>query len=732
MQHLPKRYKGRCQPTKFKKNPLVAPAKKARDGDYNPPFECASFQSKKFVKQIRRLSSLRMRLKALEKVDCIWNQTYVDLWREWTSILNWNFKRQNFLSWALDKPELFPFPKGLPTIPWLLLAEQFLQHQLHDMLHFEQSLRNKMSKMRHIIDCQSNFHREAYRTIKKQEFLPFHHVHKNISEDAILVPMPASGHFKCFVENPDAYQQRVPLNVDGTEAALIQCHDHSLEIRMPPGYYGGSEYVPITQQQCSFHIHEVFDELSSYWQQFWYQGRLADETDFQEEFQSEPVQFPQLDDSFEDNLDEWKLAIAQCKGDASPGIDGFTFRELKQLPDVLLKHLVRIISGMKYFPEHLMIAKTIPLPKKGKLTADNSRPITILATLYRLWGRVCTKRCLQHLAKHVSPAITGMIPKRGAHEASYSMQAMLERHCTDCHHITGLTLDLRKCFNLLHRANVRQLMLNHGLPVSLVMKWFDSIQKLTRYWDVSKTCSSCLPTNHGCPEGDAWSVVAMICTAQAWSQLLVRNEPAPLTTAFADNWTFWMNETECSSTPVELTKDFTAWMGLEINWGKTWLWSTSSTGVAKLKSAIQDIVPTEVLQTQVHATDLGCQMTYHGTAKMGIMHDRLALAKQRLETLKHCTWALPLKIHVVITCILPLALYGAELLAIGQKHLSSLRSQIADALVGENVPSMSSSIFLHCATFHDLDPHMVVLLKAIKAARKYLTFATQDTQAKFF
>ena len=104
-----------------------------------------------------------------------------------------------------------------------------------------------------------------------------------------------------------------------------------------------------SQQQCSFHIHEVFDELSSYWQQFWYQGRLADETDFQEEFQSEPVQFPQLDDSFEDNLEEWKLAIAQCKGDASPGIDGFTFRELKQLPDVLLKHLVRIISGMKFF-----------------------------------------------------------------------------------------------------------------------------------------------------------------------------------------------------------------------------------------------------------------------------------------------------------------------------------------------------------------------------------------------
>lgn len=174
------------------------------------------------------------------------------------------------------------------------------------------------------------------------------------------------------------------------------------------------------------------------------------------------------------------------------------------------------------------------------------------------------------------------------------------------------------------------------------------------------------------------------------------------------------------------------WMGLEINWEKTWLWSTSSTGVAKLKSAIQDIVPTEVLQTQVHATDLGCQMTYHGTAKMGILHNRLALAKQRLETLKHCTWALPLKIHVVITCILPLALYGAELLAIGQKHLSSLRSQIADALVGENVPSMSSSIFLHCATFHDLDPHIVVLFKAIKAAKKYLTCASQDAQAKFF
>ena len=186
----------------------------------------------------------------------------------------------------------------------------------------------------------------------------------------------------------------------------------------------------------------------------------------------------------------------------------------------------------------------------------------------------------------------------------------------------------------------------------------------------------------------------MVCTAETWSSLICSQEQPPQTAAYADNWTFWQLDHQLSPTATALTQDYVHWLGLEISWEKTWLWSTSTTGASKLKTLISHLAPVHVLQAHVNATDLGCQMTYHGTAKLGVLQDRFQQAKDRLDTLKHCTWALPLKVHMVQTCVLPLALYGSELLAVGQKHLATLRTQIADALTGESIQTMSSSIFL--------------------------------------
>ena len=53
------------------------------------------------------------------------------------------------------------------------------------------------------------------------------------------------------------------------------------------------------------------------------------------------------------DLDVWELkrVIDSTKTFSSPGIDGFTFAELKQLPMTLLKELVEVVSRMPAFPE---------------------------------------------------------------------------------------------------------------------------------------------------------------------------------------------------------------------------------------------------------------------------------------------------------------------------------------------------------------------------------------------
>ena len=546
-----------------------------------------------------------------------------------------------------------------------------------------------------------------------------------------MLKLDCQSQYECFIDRDKPFQMNAPILVDGKNAVITEMRQDSILIRLLDGHHELPEIVQISQNTCSFQQAEVFDALTNYWQQFWTCDLPQHDTEFHQEFQTQLPLHPSLHDDFEENLEDWKNAISESKGDSAPGVDGFTFKELKMLPDQLLLHLIRIVASMTSFPKDMMLARTVPIPKKGQFTAENSRPITILATIYRLWGRVCTKRCLKHLTKILSDSITGMLPKRGAQEASYQLQALIEAKRYLNEHITGLTLDLKKCFNLLNREKVARLMIQHGLPPRLVTKWKNSIHSLCRYWDIAHTCSEVLSTNNACPEGDSWSVVAMLIVSESWIQLLKQVSHTISTNAYADNWTLFMPEACLTITPVLRTSQFVDWMGLQISWKKTWTWSTSSTGAKKFNEMIQEAFPGDSVSEMLQATDLGCQMTYHGTSKMGIMNNRMQQAKARLDILKLSAWVLPLKAFVVQASVLPLALYGCEMLAVGQRHLQTLRTQIADAMIGESVKTMSSSLFLHCLSDAAIDPFLKTALLAMKAAKKFLVAASPQMKATF-
>lgn len=82
--------------------------------------------------------------------------------------------------------------------------------------------------------------------------------------------------------------------------------------------------------------------------------------------------------------------------------------------------------------------------------------------------------------------------------------------------LTGLTLDLKKCFNLIGRDQVQILMQKHGLNPQLIDKWANSLKVLSRYWVIENQVSQPIPSRVGCPEGDTWSVVAMVLISSTW------------------------------------------------------------------------------------------------------------------------------------------------------------------------------------------------------------------------
>lgn len=726
---LPKRYKGRCLPAKFVKLPHVTPCKKARDGDFNPQIETASYKSKLLVKQIRRINSLQKRLQSLAGLEQIWKRTTISLWQEWNAINRWRFDHRSFCHWADDIPELFPCPKHLPSIDWLCMCSQFLKQALDQSLHVEQKMRMAKAKMKLLTEYESNHMKGMFQAVRRHEYKPFHHVFSELDEQGILIPAD-DGTFECYVDRPQRFSALLPIAIDGTEAKILQIQADRLQLEMSSDDVAGPE-VTVTQKGPTFHQQEVFDALNDYWMPFWNNQVPEDPATFQEAFNMPMPTFPAMPDDFENDVQAWMHAIRTSKASSAPGADGFTFRELKLLPEALIKSLVSIICQLDQFPQETMLARTVPIPKKNQLTASNSRPITVLATLYRLWGKVCARRCLKHFAQHMSSAVTGMLPKRGAHTASYKMQAYLEKQRYLCQPTTGITLDLLKCFNLLCRRKVQFLVENLGVPPRLASKWMQSLGNMQRYWDIASCTSERVTTNTGCPEGDSWSVVAILAVTETWCQVIQKHMPDVGISAYADNWTVWMPENQANPFPLQRTSRYISWLGLRISWDKTWIWGTTDDCAKAFQLLLSPHFPVEEIQIKATTTDLGCQMTYHGNAKLGILVDRFAQAKLRLDVVKQSTWPLPVKAHVIQAAILPLALYGAELVTVGQKNLVNLRSMIADALVGETIQTLNSAIFTQCVDARDMDPCIKVIISAVKQARRYLRSANEEDKQAF-
>ena len=324
-----------------------------------------------------------------------------------------------------------------------------------------------------------------------------------------------------------------------------------------------------------------------------------------------------------------------------------------------------------------------------------------------------------------------MLPGRGALNASYHFQVLLEQARTIQKHISGLTLDLRKCFNLICRKKVLQILRLFEIPTDILLKWFHSLENMTRYWMINKQCSDTFETTTGCPEGDSWSVVCMIGIATCWAAGIHAVSPRTSASAYADNWSVWSLQDCDHDSSLEHTCHFTSTLGLEIDWEKTWKWTTATIISSEFQNAIAKHVPKGNIDTLNHAWDLGAPVNYKGLAQHVKLQKRFDKAKLRLKRILHSPWNLETKVHIINSAVYSTAFYASELLCIGQSHLDAIRSQVANAIIGDYSHSMNPAFVLHCAHKKIIDPHLHVILTAVKAARRFLCASDPDIQNSF-
>lgn len=676
---LPKKYWGRCQPRMPKKCSTPSLIKKAWDGRYNPKVENTSMKFKRMVRQLRRVQSLRNRLKKMASFESIWHRTIVDVNQEWNTIKDFVFDGFTFKQWINTIPELTPCPEETPTEEWLGLAEQFFKHKVVQIEYHENKLLKDITKTHHETDVKCGHKVKTFRKIKGVELPPFNVVRVQLEKSGILVLDESHRKATIFLDESQNFALYREAKIEDSTGIITAKDDFSIEVTFLEPWHDFQEEVQVKQVFDQHDEAEIFRALNDYWFQFW----KRDPKDWNEEVPMDGyiqqlindrnifVNLPALDQL---GLEDWKKAIHQAKATSSPGIDGITFEEMKQIPDEFVSLLAIIVNGLDVFPKEITIAKTVPLPKtEGTPFAKDSRPITVLPAIYRLWSRLVASKMLQVLGATLRPQVTGMLPARGALSASYNFQFILEQARAMQRHLSGVTLDLRKCFNLISRQKLQALLIRCGFPEDIIKKWIGSLQEMQRFWQVGHECSTFFDTSTGCPEGDSLSVVAMICIAWWWVEGISRIHDEMGSSAYADNWTWWAVDPVLHDPAFRHTTMLTREMGLEVDWNKTWRWETSGDHADIFKKIIEQHVPTGQLELMTNAWDLGTPIAYKATNKLCKMKQRFDKAKARLNRIKPTTWDFDVKIHIILAAVYTVAFYSCEVTCFGQQHLDKFR-----------------------------------------------------------
>eukprot|EP00438_Fugacium_kawagutii_P002099 Skav218449 [mRNA] locus=scaffold538:139381:143205:- [translate_table: standard] len=544
------------------------------------------------------------------------------------------------------------------------------------------------------------------------------------------------GHQVSVQIQPDQLHWGVPVMVDEHQAWVVGTSDDCVRLQFPAplAIDERSPQVNLQQRHVITNPADIADQLTNYWLPIW-NSDIQPTPDQLQKFHDlvDALPFQLQEISLDFCTEKWTQAIRKLRGSTAKGFDAITGWELKLLPTQLVTSLASVMMNDHHFPAWLMRARTTPISKLDEEMPNSGqiRPITVLALVYRVYASVICTQILHAWSLHFPAGITGLLPSRGSHDAAFRASLQIEIARRSDLPLSGLTLDLRKCFNMIWHHVGPALLARLGVPDAEIQRWSRSIAHMTRYWCVHDCTFGPYPNTRGLPEGDSHSVLIMLSIALLWLGTLQLTGETCHPTAYADNWS-WMTSTPVAHRAISMqTLLVTGVCGLEIDWAKTWVFATSTAIVDAALVSLGQTLASDDLQRLHHARDLGFELQYSGAHRLGHRKTRYEKAQNRLKRLQHLPTDSVEKEKLWLTSILTQGFYGSEIFPPSQDVLKHFRSKAADAIYGAST-SMAPSLALLFGKSQILDPGYQLIWKALVTARRWLSTATHADRRVFY
>ena len=203
----------------------------------------------------------------------------------------------------------------------------------------------------------------------------------------------------------------------------------------------------------------------------------------------------------------------------APGLDGWSLVDLRSLHNRLLGWVADLLLEVERLgkrPARLAQGYTALIPKVGPPGPLNTRPLTVLPMVYRLWAGVRLADAIAWQESWAHPAAFGFRPTRSALDGAAVTQFLLEVCCLRGWAIAGVSIDYVKCFDLIPQAVVLALSLELGMDPGTCHALGAMYKQLRRAFKIAGALGLWWQATNGIRQGCPLSLILVNVLTTIW------------------------------------------------------------------------------------------------------------------------------------------------------------------------------------------------------------------------
>lgn len=685
----------------------TTPPKLARRGEFVPSFSGENFTHYCWLRQLRRLQSLRLLLStpmaSLSKFEHA-----VGLW---SAILRAKGFPRGFRAWWPSRSiVLNESPCNIPShLPSAAIVQAIFDSFRVEFRCFESQLKSKqlaLAKQRRLDDTHC-----IYRDVAKPRAIP---VHTLVTKTSTAV-LSVTDDNKSVQIASGIFNNEQPLFGPSGMLQTTAFSGDTLTFAKDPGLQAGDI---LFQENFQGTTAEVFEAFRNYWAPKWNRHASISEDRWDSFVQScehllptptNPIVFEPI------TVDQWLSTVRSKKVHTATGPDGVSRVDLLSMPRTLCQRLVNLLNAIEQgqpWPSSLLVGTIAALEKvENAQDASQFRPICVFSLVYRTWASCRARQILDWLSAWAPEEILGSRPGCEAGSIWWRLACIIEEgFYTDSQNISGLSCDLSKCFNTLPRVPVFWLARKLGLPSSFVRTWHQAVAKMTRRFQVLGKTGPAMGACCGFPEGDPLSVVAMYLVNISMTVFLQEQAPRVTPWSFVDDWQLLSDSHEGTIQGFGAISHFATSLDLSLDPKKSFVWGSSAEARQALRQG--------ELPIKYHCRNLGGHVSYCGRFTNYTVKNRGRMLDQFWPLLKRSVAPHPQKLLALKVVAWPRGLHAAAGTWLSQKWLSTLRTRALQAL-GLDKKGTNPMLQLSAVETVDHDPGFVVVWQTIWLFRRF-------------